>query len=179
MNKKIIICITIIATFIALCCIVINNSIENKKIKAEKEIIDIFNGNKELFANVSNELFEFKYHWSLRKEKYDEEIRSDWKSVVLKSGIQLVIQEQDYFNEMSLMRSAVENNKSIEDVMKKLNIKTITSNSRIDSGCIYFIMQTTPRLSSGIIYCPNGKPENSYITKLTAIDYSWFYFEEK
>lgn len=177
--KKTITYIIILIIVIGLCRFVSDNFVMTKNFKTESEIIDIFNENKETFVNVSKDLFEFKYHWSLRMERYNDEIRTDWKSVILNSGIQLVIQDQDHINEISLMQNAVENKKSIDDIMKKLKFKIITSNSRVDSECIYFVKQTAVGFDSGIIYSPNGKPQNPYIEKLTTIDSSWYYYESK
>ena len=97
----------------------------------------------------------------------------------MKNGVHLIIHEEEHFDEISFIQEIVESNRHIEEILKYLEFKIITNNAMVDKDSIYFIKQTAIGFASGIIYCPSGKPQNPYITKLIQIEPSWFYFEEK
>lgn len=178
-NKRVYIIILSAVFIITLICIIINLCFNSVRLKTEEEIIEIFNDNKENFIISADKLFQFQYHWDLRRNKYSDAVLSDWQFVNLNSGLQLIILDADYFNEISIIQNVVEEEKAIKYIMKGLNFKIITTNAFADLDCLYFVKQTTIGFDSGIIYSPNKTPENPYITKLTELDSSWYYYECK
>ena len=39
--------------------------------------------------------------------------------------------------------------------------------------------QSTINYDAGIVYCPEGVPQNRYIVKLVEIEPSWYYYESR
>ena len=156
----------------------ISNTVEMFTFITESEIIELFNNNKKTFEEAKNELLGIDFEWSLRKNIIKHS-RTDWISDITDNRIQVIIETPLHFNELPDLKKKVENSKAIEYILKKLKFSLIDYTSRYDKDNIYFIKQTSIGLAAGIIYCPNGKTGNPYITKMTKIEECWFYYESK
>lgn len=173
-----VIVIAIIAILLCGCSLIAFKFLDNK-VPVTEEITNVFEENKALFVDVTNEFLEFDYDWSIRKRKPDVDVRPDWQVTNIKRGINLVVHDSDYFDEPSLLQCLEEHTDSIEGIFKDVQFKIISHNTYVDPGCIYFTAYTEIGFSSGIIYSPNGEPKNPYIIKLKKLENSWYYYEEK
>lgn len=175
-------CILIILILVVILALIWKSSdfVNDHTLMSEEEMISVFSTNKNLFVSSTEELFDFQFHWSLRQGKHDKSVRKDWKYTNLSGNIQLTIHDKNHFNESSEMKLVVEEEKSIERILKKLKFEAITTKASVDSKCIYFMKQAFIGFDSGIVYCPDKeRPENPYITKLIEIEPSWYYYESR
>ena len=151
----------------------------NIAFKTEQEIIDMFKDNKESFVSTADKLFVFQWHWCLRaREKFDEDIRPDFEYAESSNGIQVTVMEEAYFSQVSDIQTIVEEEESIEHILKKLGYKAIFTRAFNDHS-IYFMKQSSINYDAGIVYCPKGVPQNKYIVKLVEIEPSWYYYESR
>lgn len=147
--------------------------------KSQEDVVEVYEENKEKFVIAADKLNRFSFDWTLGRSSYSEKDRPDWKvdRMYFDWGIQLSIHDPEYFNEMTLLKNVIRNEKEIKDIIKRLKFKYILKHFHIDPKCVYFIRQTFIGFESGIIYCDEGEPENPYIIKLEKLSPSWYYYE--
>lgn len=149
----------------------------------ENSVITIFNNSKSHFEKAKNTLSEFQFSWEIKNssvllDKIQDNTQADYKVAHLNNKLRITIQNNEYFDSMQNFMDAIEGESSVKYILNDLDAERISSNSFLDFGCIYFSFPATWGHNLGIIYCPEEKPQNPYLTKLKELDTHWFYFEE-
>jgi len=155
------------------------------EIVTEEMLTEIFEENKESFNDVAEEMFTSEYRWRLTKKAYMQWFDDLWDFFVngetfayAKGGIRIHVNEIDTKGKKSPLKSVVKKNiHNIGKIMNELNFVLI-QNTHHNADCIYFFIDSDMFYSVGLIYCPEGTPEDPYFIKLTKLDNCWYYFEK-
>jgi len=143
----------------------------------EEIMVEIWENNKDVFQSVAEDMFGIGCRWRLSKLNPVED-KSDANDGLpfdyTEDNIRISINDRTKAQEVSSLKSIVEKNNNFYKILYEFSFEGIDS-SFFDAECIDFYDSDSFN-SAGLIYCPEGEPDNLSFKKVKKLDDCWYYY---